>query len=401
MMGSPPLKAASRQGTRLPELDGLRGMAILLVLVFHYSRFVPSDSAGFKLTQYTNIAWCGVDLFFVLSGFLIGGILIDRKNSPNLFAVFYARRTLRIFPLYFLVFFSYLIFLFVNLDIPYLFDGQLPLWPFGMFLQNFSMAWTGTSGAAYMGATWSLAVEEQFYLVFPLVVYFMPYRKLPYFLVSCIVLAIPLRAVLYHWFSADHHIAFYVLMPCRADALAVGVLCAIVFRSRQLRTMFVQRIPWIQWLAVLTLAAFIFLTDPSISSRPMIYFFGYTALSLIFGSALLISLLGNPNSMIRRITNLTWLRSLGRIAFAVYLFHLPVVGFVFWIVTGGKPSLDSPGDIVVCLAAISFTIVLGWLSWVLFERHFIDFGSRFIYAAGKDIHYIPSNSGLSMKPPSH
>jgi len=237
-----------------------------------------------------------------------------------------------------------------------------------------------------MGATWSLAVEEQFYLLFPLVVYFVPAKKLPYFLFACIILAIPLRAALYHWFSAEHFLSFYVLMPCRADALSIGVLCAIIFRSDHFTELVVNNINWIRCIVVITLAALIFLTDPIISSRPMIFFFGYTALSTIYGAVLLMCILG-PVGHIRRFMAMSWLRSLGKIAFAVYLFHLPVAGFVFWIVSGEEPSLNSLGDLVVCLGAICLTIILGSISWILFERHLIGFGSRLNYTEESDISF--------------
>src|ERR1700722_10786654 len=100
------------QGGRVPELDGLRGMAILMVVVFHYLEeqgLVAGNEAAGILQRVVLIGWSGVDLFFVLSGFLIGGILMDARESPSYFRTFYARRFFRIIPIYYLWILAYVI----------------------------------------------------------------------------------------------------------------------------------------------------------------------------------------------------------------------------------------------------------------------------------------------------
>ena len=367
---------ATAASIRHPELDGLRGIAILLVLIYHYSRFIKPGPVGDRLIAFANIGWSGVDLFFVLSGFLIGGILIDYRESPNLFPVFYARRALQIFPLYFLVLISYYVCLLFRPNIPYLFDKQIPIWPYAVFLQNFAMAWYG-SGSAYMGATWSLAVEEQFYLLFPLIVWAAAPRKLPYLLVTAIILAIPLRVFLFHWFSGAHFLSFYVLMPCRADALSIGVLCAFVYRSPRLSEIFIRNLHWAGLFAATALLSLVFLINPDFGSRAMLSV-GYTVLSLTYGAVLLICLLSS-NKHMKYLTTRRWLRELGRIAFAVYLFHLAVVGFVYSSLVGTQPTLNSVRDVCIAIVAILITISLSIISWQCFERHFIAFGSKFRY----------------------
>ncbi len=170
-----------RNGTqtrdRVPELDGLRGLAILLVIICHYVGNANHGAVGkwqYRMLSAFNIGWSGVDLFFVLSGFLIGGILLDQRESLNYFRAFYMRRVFRILPLYYgwTLLFGVLV-----LAATWLAPGRFPvayqdLWQVPvhlLFLQNF---WIGMQKWPWIWfvVTWSLAVEEQFYLVAPLLV---------------------------------------------------------------------------------------------------------------------------------------------------------------------------------------------------------------------------------------
>src|SRR5208283_5957430 len=152
---------------KIPELDAIRGLAVLLVLLHNTDQY-PS----FHLQWISANGWMGVDLFFVLSGFLITGILFDAKKSERYFRNFYARRCLRIWPLYY----SVLFFMFVV--VPVLRPSQAhavfearssPWWAYPVFLQNFLIP-IPSMAIGPLGVTWSLAVEEQFYLFWPLVV---------------------------------------------------------------------------------------------------------------------------------------------------------------------------------------------------------------------------------------
>ena len=160
----------------------MRGIAILLVVVWHYVgaplQAVPGPVAlaGFRSLR---LAWSGVDLFFVLSGFLIGGILLDQRASPGYFKAFYARRFCRIFPVYFLwlgLFFALLALAPGFTSSPafrHLFDKPLPAWSYATFTQNLVIARWETFGPDWLAITWSLAIEEQFYLLLPLMVRFL------------------------------------------------------------------------------------------------------------------------------------------------------------------------------------------------------------------------------------
>jgi peptidoglycan/LPS O-acetylase OafA/YrhL len=157
--------AALRAGDRLAELDGLRGIAILFVIVLHYVARAPVPANARPLFGQPNwllaladMSWSGVDLFFVLSGFLIGGILLDHRQSPNLWRAFYSRRVGRIFPAYFLLLLLAVIGLPGDPPRP---EGAVPLVTYFLFIQNL---WRGALPVVWLGPCWSIAIEEQFYL---------------------------------------------------------------------------------------------------------------------------------------------------------------------------------------------------------------------------------------------
>jgi hypothetical protein len=227
---------------RIAELDGLRGVAIGMVVIYHY--FITEMGAdprtlGAYALAAGRLGWSGVDLFFVLSGFLIGGILLDARTSSNYFRVFYTRRFFRIVPIYtVLLTASYIAYRFIESGAaPRLVElsrGVLPWFPFVVFLQNFWMARAATYGSALVAVTWSLAVEEQFYLTLPLVVRLTSPRRLVTLLLSGVVMA-PILRFACHVLRPSNYIAPYVLMPCRADALLLGVLAAVALRNERAR----------------------------------------------------------------------------------------------------------------------------------------------------------------------
>lgn len=213
-----------RTAARVPALDGVRGLAISLVLWCHaMPGGLPNHPRLAWVVKLGRFSWSGVDLFFVLSGFLIGGILLDAAASPAYFKTFYIRRAYRILPPYALL-----------LAIALLVErGFAWLPPYLFFLQNFWMAAKGYFGIPLLGVTWSLAVEEQFYLSLPLLIRYTPRRVLGGVLGLVVLCAPLLRSLAFHSF-AGRALAAYVLMPCRADALCSGVLIALAYRTPSL-----------------------------------------------------------------------------------------------------------------------------------------------------------------------
>src|SRR5438046_2132847 len=199
---------------KIPQLDGIRGVAILVVIIHNSGKFPRLFANG----------WMGVDLFFVLSGFLITGILLDTKHSDGYFKNFYIRRCLRIWPLYYSVIF------FVFVIVPFLrpsqghivFEKSSPWWSFPFFVQNFFVPHL-TDAAASLAVTWSLAIEEQFYLVWPWVVRYCSASQLRRIAVSVICLSPVLRL-----FWSFRNVDIYTKSFCSLDGLLAQALLALL-----------------------------------------------------------------------------------------------------------------------------------------------------------------------------
>jgi peptidoglycan/LPS O-acetylase OafA/YrhL len=394
------LPAGGGSASRRPELDGLRGIAILSVVAWHYVAihmqlgahgFLPFAGKIFGLT------WSGVDLFFVLSGFLIGGILLDQRESDNYFKVFYTRRICRIVPLYYCVLLLFLLSFslgpaFIG-RIPQLYDKWIPPWCYFTFTQNFAMFARGDFGPGWLGVTWSLAIEEQFYLLLPFIIRFTPTRKLPVLLGVLFGLAIVLRLFV----SAYHPESFvptFVLMPCRADALMLGVLCA--YAARRPGAMDYLAKHSIHLYALFALLATVTGWAATVSYQPgsvsmMIY--GYSLLALLYASLLLIAISEKrgPVSVITRNPVLRWF---GLIAYGAYLLHQPINELCHSLLLPGAANASQRQELAVTALAFLLTVGIASLSWIYLEKKMIAFGHSFKYklkaAAPTEVFRVPS-----------
>ena len=387
------IAAESRnENVHIPELDGIRGVAIALVLMFHFfyepAAVVPGGSVWHLLAPL-RIGWTGVDLFFVLSGFLIGGILLDARGSKNYFRTFYTRRFYRIVPLYALVLCAcYLQTVVLKRgnapQFSWMLQGRLPWLSYVLFVQNFWMAARSTFGTWGLGGTWSLAVEEQFYLTLPLVIWIVDPRHLQRVLFAAVIAAPIIRTVC--CIGWPHKWMFpFALMPCRADALLLGVIAAIAMRNPAYRAQIEKRGRLILvsvFLLLLGCAAAIHIA-PEPSSRLM-QTFGYTWIALLY-VLVLIYAVTQKSSLISRFLRVTWLRSLGKIAYGVYLLHFyAIVLLTMWISPMHPfhrfwPVLDSWFQLSVTILALLLTFVLCWLSWRYFEKPLVQIGHRSKY----------------------
>jgi peptidoglycan/LPS O-acetylase OafA/YrhL len=317
-----------RAEQRIPTLDGVRGTAILLVMLYHMNLLRPASAPAavdLWFSRAVGVGWCGVDLFFVLSGFLITGILLAAKGRDHFFRDFYARRTLRIFPLYYAVVFVSLVV------IPNLPEGIVPaqkLDRFGriegdeawywLYLSNFAIARAGAWRHGILDISWSLAIEEQFYLLWPALVAFCSTRGLTRFCVALVVLAPCLRLAL-RLAGAEPMVA-YVITPARVDLLAIGALIAIAARSPEGLERFAHPARRAFWAAlVLLLADWLVLGFDPFAIRVQVA--GYSLLGVVFGGLLVAVLRAPQGSLLARCFESRPLRVLGKYSYALYLFH--------------------------------------------------------------------------------
>ncbi|MBK9383291.1 MAG: acyltransferase [Planctomycetes bacterium] len=313
--------ASSRRTQRpshehVPALDGLRGVAVLLVLFGHAPLLLAtrgSDAGGFW--QASRGGWIGVDLFFVLSGFLITRILIGARGSEGAFRNFWLRRALRIFPLAY----AYLALL---AALAWLAPGfatlrDLPAFAWAAsYLTNLHIALEGWT-QPQLALLWSLAVEEHFYLLWPLAALALPRRALGLLLVAVLVGAPWLR-----WSLLDHVgvRGIYVLTPCRIDTLACGALLALAWDSAWRTT--VQRAA--RWLALPAFAcvsgvliAGVEAVDPA--TPRWFHIGGFSAIAASF--AVVCALALERSSALARALAMPALRAIGRISYGMYVWH--------------------------------------------------------------------------------
>ncbi len=377
---SQPWRNPSLHGGRIPELDGLRGLAILFVVVWHYVTclIIPDPgTAGFYLMTPLQLAWSGVDLFFVLSGFLIGGILLDARNSSSYFLTFYMRRFHRIFPLYYLWLAIFYVVLASGVDSlrAGLFNAALPLWSYPLYLQNTFMAARQHFGAGWLGVTWSLAVEEQFYLVLPFVVKFFRIGTLTKFIIAAI-LAAPLIRLTFH-FNGNEYYGPYVLLPSRADSLGCGVLLAILLR-RQAVWEWIERNRQYVYYALAGLSCGVAFLCFHSHGRIM-NSIGYTWLALFYSSWLLLAIV-RPDSIIRAILNHPFLQQLGILAYGIYMFHQGVNALLHAEIFHAAPVIHDSSTLGVTVLAAVLTFLMAKLSWRYFEKPLVKRGqTRYAY----------------------
>jgi peptidoglycan/LPS O-acetylase OafA/YrhL len=335
---------------KIPQLDALRGIAILLVIAHNATLHYGTAS---YLHPLLDRGWMGVDLFFVLSGFLISGILLDTRESPNYFKNFYARRVLRIWPLYYCL----LAFMFVVL--PHLsasqgvaiFAKSSPWWAYPFFLQNFLLP-LSTDASGPLGVTWSLAIEEQFYLVWPILVRFLSRRQVAILAIVEIAASPVLRYVL-----AAHHIHIYANFFCRLDGLMLGAFLAALVRSKD----FVRERYIGVALVVLAIAAPLAVIMDLRRAEWIVF----TFTSLTAGASVYLAMFWKQQWLQRPLSN-RFLLFTGTISYGLFLLHK--------IAFAGVDGLhvNYAGHPFVTLGVIfAGSYVLAIISWNLLEQPFL------------------------------
>jgi peptidoglycan/LPS O-acetylase OafA/YrhL len=378
-----PASHAQGSAAYTPALDGLRGIAIILVLFHHFTILRPETPFDRALANVPIIGWCGVDLFFVLSGFLITGILIDARGSDRYFSSFYARRTLRIFPLYYLVVFLSLV---VLPQFPFWYDllvgqaaprEQLPYW---LYLTNFAVAGRDAFLNGVLDVAWSLAIEEQFYLFWAALVWLCPPRVFGPLCALLLIIVPVLRGLALG--NGATPIDVYVLTPYRIDALATGALLAWLMR----RGMLDGRAPQAQRLAgagVIAIIGVCCIDGESWWWGPWMQRAGYSLLALTSGAMLVAAVMQPGERVWPRLLSAGWLRAFGKYSYCLYLIHLPVMRTMRAFVLGPEQFTTFgsvwAGQVVFYVVATVPAFALAWVSWRAFEAPILKLKARFPY----------------------
>jgi peptidoglycan/LPS O-acetylase OafA/YrhL len=371
-----------------PALDGFRAIAVLMVFCEHYLHLWPSLSWG----------WTGVDFFFVLSGFLITGILYDTRDATHRFRSFYIRRSLRIFPLYYGVLLTAAlidpIFHWIRQPVRYLWPLYLSNYARFIWLTEYTKYGTPTehllssihSHPPFLlafGHFWSLCVEEQFYLLWPPIVFLVSDRKrLRNLCVLMCILCVAARAIAVHFIPQTYLNAglLYRVTPFRIDALLLGGALALMLRGpeaaylgRIMRPALLSFVAsFVTFEAIYRLV--IHHAYHPIISTPALSTFGFTLIDLFAGLVILLAL--DSSSFLYRIFTVRSLRRLGQMSYGFYVFHdIPHVAYIMLVTRIYGPSRYF--DFLVAAVALACTLFLSYLSFRFFETPFLRLKNRF------------------------
>lgn len=332
---------------RIPELDGFRGIAVLMVMVEHTfevapTKVHPTGTVDFLLTH----GWLGVDLFFILSGFLITGILLDERGRPDYFRSFYRRRALRILPLALSCLVAYALIYHHQYNGAFALDFLLTLF----FCANLNLLF-GVLPLPGTGVMWSLAVEEHFYLLWPVAIRRLPRRAIGWLALAIILISPIGRGLAMHWGVRAQ--AVYQLSWFRFDGLAVGALLAVFVRTRY----FTARNTWkaaLGWLAIVLAVTTLLKPYGALLPKSTLgEALRYTQAQALFGAAMAVALAhqGTALTAILRSRFLGWVAAL---SYCLYLIHMAVGDLYRWTLhqAGMSVSANSLGALFMRYAVV-------------------------------------------------
>jgi peptidoglycan/LPS O-acetylase OafA/YrhL len=339
--------ATTRTREKIPQLDAVRGIAILIVMFHNYLPQLPS----LPLQSLFRYGWMGVDLFFVLSGFLITGILFDTKQSAGYFKNFYARRCLRIWPLYYSVVFGmFVIIPLLSSSIGRMVSARSsPWWAYPIFLQNFLVDHS-SNAVGPLGVTWSVAIEEQFYVVWAVVVRYCSYVQLRSIAVAVICLSPVLR-----FYLSLHQVNLYSNVFCRLDGLMAGGLIALAVRSD---TFLPSRFLRSAWLSVF-IAAPLVVAAQTFEAGWIMY-----SMSAVASAGCVYLAMFASQKWLQAALASRWLIYTGTISYGLYLLHKIPLDLAQLVHLNRHPF-------VTLVAGIAASYGLAILSWNLLEKPFL------------------------------
>lgn len=384
-------KSAPLSSRVIPELNGVRGIAILLVLGFHFGARPPRVPKLF--TAPFALGWSGVDLFFVLSGFLITGILLDTKPASNYFSSFYVRRVLRIFPLYLSAVAAYFL---IALPVAHHFGywqsrtDSLEVW-YWCHVSN----WRSAFGLDVQLLThfWSLSVEEQFYLIWPLVVFFVPRSKMAHLCVAVIVTSLALRCG-FSGYASTYPALLNRLTPFRLDTLAFGGLLATIVRSDAWSARLKAWLPTILSVAGLGFVCVLAVARTNRTANPVISTVGFTLLAAVYACLVFFSYVTSGSAkLLPRLLRSRFLVSFGKYSYAIYVLHFPIAFYGKDLVLSLAQGTSTQFQVLLWVAqkviGVGLSFLLGLASWNMLEKHFLRLKKR--YAAALPAPTLPGH----------
>ncbi|NBX76022.1 MAG: acyltransferase [Proteobacteria bacterium] len=366
---------SEKKTNRIPALDGLRGVAISLVLLWHYlsCQIIKPTAPGTwhaRIEKYLWTTWTGVDLFFILSGFLIFQSFFKEYTNRGFLWAYFVRRSFRILPLYLVLVFCFIVFRAV---IPsperfsWLLDGAFPLWSYFTFTQNWIMGAKNFFGCHWLGVSWSLAVEEQFYLVAPLLFLLMCRFNRWWFFALLWFFPVYLRTLDFGFYRVTGTLF-------RLDALLLGA-CVSFFLSTPKTLNQLQQRPWVSWCFLIGSLALVVakLVYPYFS---ILGWYDIFAVYALFYACIVLHVSLAPKGLLGRALSNKALVHLGRVSYGVYLFHEVFSGLFHGFLFGGEPKLNSLAQGAATLMALVCSLVFGDILHRCIEAPFIKMGRR-------------------------
>jgi len=352
-----------------PALDGLRGIAILLVVFLH----------NFGFMNYFFFGWLGVDLFFVLSGFLITNSLLNTMHKPGFLRIFYTRRLLRIFPLFYLLLIICLFILpaipSLHTDISYYQQNQLWFWS---YLQNWLFIFKEPYGDNMLLHTWSLAVEEQFYLVWPFM--FLLVKKPGHLLMLAIAALLFIIGARYMvWIYQAKDLSYASLYTfTRIDGLCIGCIVSLLLYAYP---SFLKRFTsLIVFLMAAVNFGFYFINNYQALSLPYLAFAGYTTFAVLFG-ILVHEAVAGKSAIVQYLLTLRVLKFFGKISYGLYIYHWPVYFFLFPVfvqLIADRTHLNTwYAETVSALTVTLIAILISMVSFEWFEKPILKLKNRY------------------------
>jgi peptidoglycan/LPS O-acetylase OafA/YrhL len=367
-------------------LDGLRGAAMLLVFINHaidapFGLEPAATRVDAFVRAIAQAGWIGVDLFFVLSGFLITGILLDTQGQPRWWPNFFARRALRVFPLYYGV----LTVAFVLL--PRMVSWAEPAfatlqanqgWYWGYTVNLLTALTHGQGTPLNTTHFWSLSIEEQFYLVWPLVVWACKPRVLLRAIALTMIAGLAFRLGLVLLDPANNaRLAFY-LTPGRLDSLMTGAALAVVARAPGGLPRVQTFAPLVCGACVIALSALAILRGGLYHQDPVVVIAGLPLVALLFGALLVMALTASRTSRLGRWLSSASLGKWGKYSYGIYIIHFPLLGAMEYktafyrhgvALLGGS---QLPGVLLLAAVAMVTSYALSKVSYHVYEKRFLD-----------------------------